>query len=102
RPSRGTRSATHYRDGMRTVRAIVAITATALGLAVLAMQPASAADPLQDAKAALRASALYVDPSLTDLVKLQTDKVGSAIPDAVKIAVLPTSAGSATALAKDI
>jgi uncharacterized membrane protein YgcG len=84
---------------MRT--AVMLATVALLSVVPIAAAPAVAADPVSSAEAKLRTADLYVDPSLTGVVKIDQSKLGS-LPDGVKIAVLPTSAGSATALAGTI
>jgi hypothetical protein len=85
---------------MRYVRLLLAAAAS-VGVLALAM-PSAVADPVSDAEGKLRNASLYVDPSVTGFVKLNQDAVASSLPDGVKIAVLPLSAGSPTALAKQI
>ncbi len=85
---------------MRRVRLLLAAAAS-LGVLALATPSAVAADPVSDAEAKLRTASLYIDPSVTEF-KLNQNAVVSALPDDVKIAVLPASAGSAESLAKQI
>ena len=84
----------------RGVRAIL-VAASALGVLLVAAPHASAADPVTDAENALRKASLYVDPSATGF-KIDRAKVEGEIPTGMKIAVLPTSAGSPSALAGQI
>jgi hypothetical protein len=84
---------------MRT--AVLLATVAWLSVVPMAASSAVAADPVSSAEAKLRTADLYVDPSTTDFVKIDQTKLG-AMPAGVKIAVLPTSAGSATALAGSI
>jgi hypothetical protein len=86
---------------MRRVRLLLAAAAS-LGVLALAAPSAVAADPVSDAEAQLHASSVYMEPSVTGLVKLNRDAVVSALPEGVKIAVLPLSVGSPTAVAKQI
>jgi hypothetical protein len=76
-------------------RARLLLVAAAAGLGVLAVSATSAvaADPISDAEAKLRTANLYVDPTATGF-KLDQTKLAGSIPSGVKIAVLPTSAGS--------
>lgn len=84
-------------------RARLLLVAAAAGLGVLAVSAASAvaADPVTDAEAKLRTANLYVDPSVQGF-KLDQTKLTAAIPNGVKIAVLPTNAQSAEHLAGEI
>ena len=86
---------------MRCVRLLLA-TAASLGVLALATPSAVAADPVGDAEATLRTQSLYVDPGVTGFVKVNQDAVVSALPDGVKIAVLPLDSGDATVLAGKI
>ena len=72
-----------------------------MGVLLVAAPHASAADPVTDAENALRKASLYVDPSATGF-KIDRAKVEGEIPSGMKIAVLPTSAGSPSALAAQI
>jgi hypothetical protein len=85
---------------MRSVRLLLAAAAS-LGVLALATPSAVAADPVSDAVTKLSSANLYVDPSVTEF-KLNQNAVVSALPDDVKIAVLPASAGSAYPLAREI
>ncbi len=85
------------RWGARTILAAAGV----LGVVLIAAPSAAAADPVSDAETALRTAKLYVDPGAAS-VKIDKASVESAIPSGVKIAVLPTSAGSATSLAGQI
>jgi hypothetical protein len=84
-------------------RARLLLVAAAAGLGVLAVSAASAvaADPVTDAEAKLRTANLYVDPSVQGF-KVDQTKLSAAIPDGVKIAVLPTNAQTAEHLAGQI
>lgn len=76
-------------------RARLLLVAAAAGLGVLAVSAGSAvaADPISDAEAKLGTTNLYVDPTATGF-KLDQTKLAGSIPSGVKIAVLPSSAGS--------
>jgi hypothetical protein len=71
-------------------------------LSASASASASAADPVVEAEARLRSANLYVDPGVTGFVKVDQTKVVGSVPDGVKIAVLPASAGSPVQLAGQI
>ena len=86
---------------MRSIRLLLAAAASLAALA-LAAPAAVAADPVSEAAAHLGTASLYVDPSVAGVVKVNQNAVESALPDGVKIAVLPLSAGSPTSLARQI
>jgi hypothetical protein len=67
---------------------------------LLAAAPAAAADPVSDAVAALRVGKLYLAPEVTTV---QVDSgLAAALPNDVRIVVLPASAGSADRLSTEI
>jgi hypothetical protein len=84
---------------MRCARLLLAAAAS-VGMVALAT-PAAVADPVSDAVRNLRNASLYVDPTVT-VFKINKDAVESALPDDVKIAILPASAGAADSLAGQI
>ena len=86
---------------MSGIRTFTTLAAAMFGVLVVSAPPASAADPVSDAVLALGSANLYVDPGVKGM-KIEQESVASAIPVGVKIAILPTSAGSATALATQI
>jgi hypothetical protein len=71
-----------------------------VGAALLATAPSAAADPVTDAVAALRVSNVYVAPDVS-AAKLDSG-LAAALPNDVKIAVLPASAGAADLLATEV
>ena len=86
---------------MSTVRRILVVAATWLGMLLISVS-ASAAAPIDKAETALRTANLYVDPQAAKGITIERAKLASAIPDKVKIAVLPKTAGSPTVLASQL
>jgi len=86
---------------MNTARRILVVAAAWLGMLAVSM-PASATGPIDTAEAALQTANLYVDPQVAKGIRVDRNKLVSDMPAGVKIAVLPTSAGSPTVLAGQI
>jgi hypothetical protein len=86
---------------MSIARRILVVAAAWLGMLAVSI-PASATAPIDTAEAALQTANLYVDPQAAKEIKIERPTLASAIPDKVKIAVLPKTAGSPTALAGQI
>jgi len=80
-------------------RRFVAAAAIVLGSTLIAAPAGVALDPVPDATAALRISHLYIAP---DVTRVHVDPgLAAALPNDLKIAVLPASAGSADVLATE-